>query len=98
MATGSEMGLFVAASILAGFAAIVGFAMRTARPLGPDPLVDLWRRYEHADLTSWEATRLFRSLARQQAAAEQSVHVPRGARLRGPFTRPSSPAVTHARP
>lgn len=69
---GSALGLFVAGSILAGLAAIVWFAMRTAGPLGPDPVADLWRRYEHGDLTSWEAARLFRILADQRTAAEQS--------------------------
>jgi hypothetical protein len=68
---GSELGLLVAGSILVGLVAIVWFAMRTARPLGPDPVADLWRRYEQGDLTSWEAARLFR-IANQQVAAEQS--------------------------
>jgi hypothetical protein len=67
---GSEIGLFVAGSILAGLVAIVWFAMRTTRPLGPDPVADLWRRYEQGDLTSWEAARLFR-IADQRAAAGQ---------------------------
>lgn len=69
---GSELGLFMAGSIPAGSVAIVWFAMRTSRPLGPDPVADLWRRYEQGDLTSWEAARLFRILADQRAAAEQS--------------------------
>jgi hypothetical protein len=68
---GSELGLLVAGSILASLVAIVWFAMRTARPLGPDPVADLWRRYEQGDLTSWEAARLFR-IANQEAAVEQS--------------------------
>ena|SRR5579864_2672119 len=68
---GSELGLFVAGSILAGLVAMVWFAMRTAQPVGPDPVADLWRRYEQGDLTSWEAARLFR-VADQRAAAEQS--------------------------
>jgi hypothetical protein len=68
---GSELGLLVAGSILASLVAIVWFAMRTARPLGPDPVADLWRRYEQGDLTSWEAARLFR-IANQQAAVKQS--------------------------
>lgn len=69
---GSELGLFLAGSTLAGMAAIVWLAVRTGRPLGPDPVADLWRRYEQGDLTSWEAARLFRILAGQQAAAEQA--------------------------
>jgi len=69
---GSALGLFLAGSSLAGMAATVWLAMRTGRPVGPDPVVDLWRRYEEGDLTSWEATRLFRILAGQRAAAEQA--------------------------
>lgn len=76
---GSELGLFVAGSILAGLIAIVWFAMRTDQPLGPDPVADLWRRYEQGDLTSWEAARLFR-IAEQRAAAEQSPQRPAHAR------------------
>jgi hypothetical protein len=53
--------------------------MRTAKPLGPDPVADLWRRYEQGDLTSWEAARLFR-IAEQRAAAEQSAQRPALAR------------------
>lgn len=95
---GYEMGLFVAGSILAGFAAFVWFAMRTARPLGPDPAADLWRRYEQGDLTSWESARLFRILAHQRAAAEQSaVHIPRGGRFWGTFVRAFSRATAWAR-
>ncbi len=69
---GSALGLFLAGSVLAGIAAIVWLAMRTGRPLGPDPVADLWRRYEQGDLTSWEAARLCRILAGQQAAAEEA--------------------------
>ncbi|HEV2283339.1 MAG TPA: hypothetical protein VGX75_13215 [bacterium] len=69
---GSELGLFVAGSILAGLAAIVWFAMRAARRRGPDPVADLHRRYEQGDLRSEETARLFRILADQQAVAEQS--------------------------
>jgi hypothetical protein len=70
--TGAGLGLFVAAIVLAGLGGFVYFAMRSARPLGPDPLAELWARYEHGDLTSWEAARLFRILADQQAAAERA--------------------------
>jgi hypothetical protein len=69
---GSELGLFLAGSTLAGMAAIVWLATRTGRQLGPDPIADLWRRYEQGDLTSWEAARLFRILTGRQAAAERS--------------------------
>lgn len=69
--TGSELGLLVAGSTLAGLAAFVWLTVRTARPLGPDPVTDLWQRYEQGDLTSWEAVRLFRIFAGQQAAAEE---------------------------
>lgn len=70
---GSELGLFVAGSILAGLAAIIWFAIRAARPLGPDPAADLHQRYEQKDFTSGEMARLVQILADQQAAAEQSV-------------------------
>jgi len=69
---GSGLGLLVAMSMLAGFGAIIGFAIRGARPLGPDPVSELWTRYEQGDLTSWEAARLFRILAGQQAAAAEA--------------------------
>jgi hypothetical protein len=70
--TGSELGLFVAATVMAAFGGFVWFAMRSARPLGPDPVADLWARYEHGDLTSWEAARLFRIVEGQQAAAQRA--------------------------
>lgn len=69
---GSELGLFLAGSALAGMAAVVWLAMRAGRPLGPDPVADLWRRYEQGDLTSWEAARLFRILDGQRAAAARA--------------------------
>lgn len=65
---GAELGLFVAGSALAGLGAIAWFAVRTVRPLDQDPVADLWRRYEQGDLTSWEAARLFRTLAGRLAA------------------------------
>lgn len=68
----SALGLFLAGSTLAGMAAIVWLTMRAGRSLGPDPVADLWRRYEQGDLTSWEAARLFRILAGQQAAAARA--------------------------
>jgi hypothetical protein len=49
----------------------VWFAIRYPRSLGPDPVADLWRRYEQGDLTSWEAARLFR-LAGQSARAQRA--------------------------
>ncbi|HEV2440244.1 MAG TPA: hypothetical protein VGX97_09300 [bacterium] len=69
---GSELGLLIAGSAVAGLGAILWYAIRTPRPLGPDPAADLWRRYEQGDVTSWEAARLFRILAAQQVAAEQA--------------------------
>jgi|GEM_PF-2570525 len=69
---GSELGLLVAGSALAGLGAIIWYAIRNPRPLGPDPVADLWRRYEQGDVTSWEAARLFRTLAGPQVAAEQA--------------------------
>ena len=69
---GSALGLFLAGSTLAGMGAIVWLAMRTRRPFAPDPVADLWRRYEQGDLTSWEAARLFRILAGQQEATEHA--------------------------
>src|SRR5215472_17612676 len=72
----SGLGLLVAGGILAAFGAVVLFAMRSARHLGPDPLADLWRRYEQGDLTSWEAARCFRVLAAQQALAEGVASLP----------------------
>jgi hypothetical protein len=80
---GSELGLLVAGAILAAFGAFVWFAMRTARPLGPDPLADLWRRYEQGDLTSWEAARQFRILAAQKALAERVASLPPSSVWRG---------------
>lgn len=68
--TGSELGLFVAGSTLAGLTALVWYAMRAGRTPVTDPVADLWRRCEQGDLTSWEAARLFRLLAGQQAALE----------------------------
>lgn len=73
---GSELGLLVTAGIFAVFGVIVWFAMRPARPLGPDPLADLWRRYEQGDLTSWEAARRLRTLAAQKALAERVAALP----------------------
>ena len=73
---GSELGFLVAGGILAFVGAIVWFAARPDRPLGPDPLADLWRRYEQGDLTSWEAARRFRVLAAQQALAERVASLP----------------------
>jgi hypothetical protein len=78
---GSELGLLVAGSTLAGLGALVWFAVRNARPMPPDPVADLWRRYEQGELTTWEAARLFRILAGQQAAAEE-------------LARPTAPAYT----
>ncbi len=72
-AQGSELGLLVAGSILAGLAAIVWFAMRAARPRGPDPAANLDQRDEQGDFTSGETARLIQILADQQAVAEQSV-------------------------
>lgn len=69
---GSELGLLVAGSALAGLGATLWYAIRSPRPLGPDPVADLWRRCEQGDLTSWEAARLLRMLAGQQMAAEQA--------------------------
>jgi hypothetical protein len=69
---GCELGLFVAATVMAALGGFVWFAMRNARPLGPDPVADLWARYEHGDLTSWEAARLFRIVEGQQAAAQRA--------------------------
>jgi hypothetical protein len=54
---GWEFGVLVAGAILAVFGGAVWFAMRNPRPLGPDPVADLWRHYEQGDLTSWEAAR-----------------------------------------
>ena len=69
---GSGLGLLVAGSAMAGLAAIIFYAIRSPRPLGPDPVADLWRRYEQGGVTPWEAARLFRMLAGQQVAAEQA--------------------------
>src|SRR5579862_2375625 len=69
---GCGLGLFVAATVMAALGGFVWFAMRSARPLGPDPVADLWARYEHGDLTSWEAARLFRIVEGQQAAAQRA--------------------------
>lgn len=76
----SELGLFVAGSTLLGLGALVWFAMRTARSQGPDPVADLWQRYEQGDLTSWEAARLFRILAGQQAVVEEAGRASAGSR------------------
>ncbi len=64
---GSELGLLVAGGMLTGLAAIVWYAMRTAQPMGPDAVADLWRAYEQGAITSWEAARLFRIVAAQTA-------------------------------
>lgn len=69
---GWELWLFVAATLMAALGGFVWFAMRSACPLGPDPVADLWARYEHGDLTSWEAARLFRIVAGRQAAAQRA--------------------------
>lgn len=75
---GSDVGLLVAGGLLAALVAIVCYAMRTARPMGPDPVADLWRSYEQGDITSWEAARLFQTLAVRQASVEGAAARRRG--------------------
>ena len=70
--SGWEFGVLIAGAILAAFGCVVWFAIRSPRSLGPDPVADLWRRYEQGDLTSWDAARLFR-LAGQRAERERSM-------------------------
>jgi hypothetical protein len=70
--TGWEFGVLAAGAILAAFGAVIWFAMRYPRSLGPDPVADLWRRFEQGDLTSWEAAGLLRQFERQRAEAERA--------------------------
>jgi len=79
---GWEFGMLAAGAILAAFGSAVWFAMRNPHSLGPDPVADMWRRYEQGDLTSGEAARLFRQLAHQHAEVEQA------GRQSGPTPRP----------
>lgn len=74
-APGAELGTFVTACLLAGLGGIIWFAMRNPRSSGPDPVADLWRRYEQGDLTSWEAARLFRLVAGEPVAVERAAHL-----------------------
>lgn len=75
---GYQWGLLAAATIMAASAAFLAVAMRGARPLEPDPVADVWHRYEQGDLTSWEGARLFRSVGPVPAgAAAQTADVER---------------------
>jgi hypothetical protein len=80
--TGWEFGVLGAGGILAAFGAAIWFAMRYPRSLGPDPVTDLWRRFEQSDLTSWEAARLFRQFERQRVEAERAGRRSASTRLR----------------
>jgi hypothetical protein len=68
---GWEFGVLMAGALLAAYGCAVWFAIQNMRSLGPDPVTNLWRRYEQGDLTSWEAARLFRMLAGQRTEVER---------------------------
>lgn len=65
---GSDLGLLVAGGMIVGIAAIVRYALRPARPVGPDSVADLWRAHEQGEITSWEAARLRIFVAQAPAA------------------------------